>query len=591
MIFSSADILRVLRSSAIIRLSAEIKVVDSKPSYRGEEGLFIYIQQYPQVDEFEASWKIWIESDGSEPDDIVMAELRQLLPRVTVKNGLLTELTVTEFRSEKTKTAPVKPVQSVVDEKAIVTKLEKKFEALAEDIQDRMLLVAPGKPGKDGKDGADGKDGVDGKDGKDGKDLVATEVKLEDLKNVEQGPAKKKGQVLTWDGKQWTNRFIPQLTGTFSAGGDNGGGTAPVSDAVSATVQWKYKAGPLTDPLEDGAFHTDVIEGGLVTKIRISSTTGRNNDITVLINDLLSQGYDRLYIAQTADLSQAQLYLITGYGPVTGGTELTVAHLQTAGIEPDYIGNANYEFYISQSAGAGTSGVLSVNTKTGNVVLDAADVGAATAAQGLLADTAVQPGDLATVATSGAYGDLTGAPTLGTAASTDAADYATAAQGALADSAVQPGDLSTVATSGDYGDLLNKPYIPASTTDLLDVSTETPVNGEVLTWNQATGKWEPVAPVTGGIADAPGDGEHYVRKNGVWAELAESSLAAESESKTMAYDGSGRLSTVTGATTLTTVTYNPDDTVATVTKVVGGVTVVKTFAYDGNGNLLSISIS
>lgn len=48
---------------------------------------------------------------------------------------------------------------------------------------------------------------------------------------------------------------------------------------------------------------------------------------------------------------------------------------------------------------------------------------------------------LATVATSGAYADLSGVPTLGTAASTDAADYATAAQGALAESALQPGDL------------------------------------------------------------------------------------------------------------------------------------------------------
>ena len=91
------------------------------------------------------------------------------------------------------------------------------------------------------------------------------------------------------------------------------------------------------------------------------------------------------------------------------------------------------------------------------------------------AQTAVQPGDLATVATTGAYSDLsgtptlatvatsgdyddlTGKPTLGTAAATDSTDYATAAQGALADSAVQPGDLATVATTGDYDDLTGKP--------------------------------------------------------------------------------------------------------------------------------------
>ena len=75
---------------------------------------------------------------------------------------------------------------------------------------------------------------------------------------------------------------------------------------------------------------------------------------------------------------------------------------------------------------------------------------AATAAQGALADSATQPGDLATVATSGsyndlanlptlfsgAYADLTGKPTLGTAAATASTDYATAAQGATADSAL-----------------------------------------------------------------------------------------------------------------------------------------------------------
>ena len=52
----------------------------------------------------------------------------------------------------------------------------------------------------------------------------------------------------------------------------------------------------------------------------------------------------------------------------------------------------------------------------------------------------VQPSDLATVATTGAYSDLSGLPTLGTAAATDATAYATAAQGSLADSAVQPND-------------------------------------------------------------------------------------------------------------------------------------------------------
>jgi hypothetical protein len=56
---------------------------------------------------------------------------------------------------------------------------------------------------------------------------------------------------------------------------------------------------------------------------------------------------------------------------------------------------------------------------------------------------------LAAVATSGAYGDLTGRPTLGTAAATEVGAYATAAQGAKADTAVQPAGLSSYVQTSD----------------------------------------------------------------------------------------------------------------------------------------------
>lgn len=57
-------------------------------------------------------------------------------------------------------------------------------------------------------------------------------------------------------------------------------------------------------------------------------------------------------------------------------------------------------------------------------------------------------------------------PTLGTAAAADTGDFATAAQGALADSATQPGDLADVATSGSYTDLTSTPTIPDALADL-----------------------------------------------------------------------------------------------------------------------------
>lgn len=71
-----------------------------------------------------------------------------------------------------------------------------------------------------------------------------------------------------------------------------------------------------------------------------------------------------------------------------------------------------------------------------------------------LSATAVQPGDLATVATTGAYGDLSGLPTLGTAAATDATAYATAAQGALADTAVQPAAISDFVSGTGVTDIV-----------------------------------------------------------------------------------------------------------------------------------------
>lgn len=89
----------------------------------------------------------------------------------------------------------------------------------------------------------------------------------------------------------------------------------------------------------------------------------------------------------------------------------------------------------------------------------------ATAAQGTLADSAVQPADI------------------GTAAAQDVGYFATAAQGTLADSATQPGDLATVATSGSYNDLSNKPTVPTNLDSLTDVVITSATTGQGLQYN------------------------------------------------------------------------------------------------------------
>ena len=85
---------------------------------------------------------------------------------------------------------------------------------------------------------------------------------------------------------------------------------------------------------------------------------------------------------------------------------------------------------------------------------------------------------LATVASTGGYSDLTGKPTLGTAAATAVADYATAAQGALADSALQ--------------DITGE-----SIENLSDVASMTPSEGQALVYG--SGVWA-AADMAGGIA-------------------------------------------------------------------------------------------
>lgn len=73
---------------------------------------------------------------------------------------------------------------------------------------------------------------------------------------------------------------------------------------------------------------------------------------------------------------------------------------------------------------------------------------------------------------------------LGTAALSAAGDFATAAQGVLAGTAVQPADLADVATSGDYADLLNVPatFAPtAHTHTASEISDASAIGQSVMT--------------------------------------------------------------------------------------------------------------
>ena len=130
---------------------------------------------------------------------------------------------------------------------------------------------------------------------------------------------------------------------------------------------------------------------------------------------------------------------------------------------------------------------------------------------------------LATVATSGAYADLSGTPTLSTVATS----------GAYADLSGTP-TLSTVATSGAYGDLSGTPAAYASTSiDALsdvDTTTSAPTNGQTLVWNSAGSKWLPGTVGAGDmVGPASATDNALVRFDGTTGKLSQTSLVTVSD--------------------------------------------------------------
>ena len=343
MILSSADILRILGGSEIIRLSAKLKIVDGKPALSGAEGLFIYIDRFPKTDEFQATWTIYIESDGSEPDDLVLAEIKKLLPSVKVEPGLMTTVTTTDFLSANTQRAPEasKQVQAQVD----LTQYEERFQALVEDVQDQMLLVTSGRPGRDGRDG------VNGKDGRNGRDIVATETELEDLANVEQGIAKENGQVLTWKDGKWQNLFVPQIVSSISGG--SGGGASALNDLTDVEVpspqdgdslvwnettqvwesvpvsngslisngEWRFSSQTTGGPSSGYVFFNNA-DPSLATELYIHEINNNGKDVGVFLQELIVPGV-KIYVQDSRDSDNAVLFTATS-NPVDNGAFKTV---------------------------------------------------------------------------------------------------------------------------------------------------------------------------------------------------------------------------------------------------------------------------
>lgn len=283
------------------------------------------------------------------------------------------------------------------------------------------------------------------------------------------------------DGKQDALGFTPQDAASKGAAngyaGLDGAGKVPISQLPASLMEYKgtWNAATNTPVLADGigdvgdsyritaGAERDLGSGvtawpvngyaiyngstweasGSAAEAGVTTLNGRSGDVVLGKADVGLASVDNTADASKAVASAAKLTTARTINGVAfdGTANITIADATkepkiTAGSAGQYWrGDKSWQTLDAAAvAGLGTAATTNASAY-------------ATAAQGTAADSAVQPGDLSAVATSGAYSDLTGTPS-----------------------------LAAVATSGSYSDLGGTPAIPDSLTDLDTTVTGTQLN-------------------------------------------------------------------------------------------------------------------
>jgi hypothetical protein len=215
----------------------------------------------------------------------------------------------------------------------------------------------------------------------------------------------------------------------------------------------------------------------------------------------------------TADISGLATVASTGaYSDLTGAP--TLATVATTGAYSD----------LSGTPTLGTAAAEDVGTLAGNVVqldgtaklpavdgsqltnLPSAPVTSVAGKTGAVTLVAGDISGLATVATTGAYSDLTGTPTLGTAAAEDV--------GTLAGNVVQlNGSAQLPAVDGSLLTGITASVVALN--DVGDVNAPTPANTNVIKYNSTSGDWE-----SGAVAASEVSGLATVATTGAYSDLS-----------------------------------------------------------------------
>jgi hypothetical protein len=235
---------------------------------------------------------------------------------------------------------------------------------------------------------------------------------------------------------------------------------AYMTDAMGAGPQWHYAL-----PLD-----------------ALSAAMGNGSNIQVVLNVSTTQ----TFASPSTVYRNAQV--------MSNGQVQTAAGVNWVVITPTSTGIPGEGTVISVSMAASSNRVSVTGgpvTFTGTFNIDVVEANLNIGNMGgTLASTKVT--GLSTVATSGAYADLTGRPTLATVAGTGAYSDLTgkptfstvATSGSYLDLNNKP-SLSTVATSGSYTDLTNKPSIPTQYTDAMARAAISVTGG--ASYNASTG--------------------------------------------------------------------------------------------------------
>lgn len=393
-----------------------------------------------------------------------------------------------------------------------------------------------------GADGQDGQNGRDGSDGKDGKDGLAATISVGTVTTGQAGTSASVTNSGTSSAAVF-NFTIPRgdtgatgadgysPTASVSKSGDtatititdkNGTTTAAVTDGATPTID-NALSWTSTNPVENQAIRKTIFvknssddkEAGiniafsnpnLNPYVHIGSKTGStkgNKSVGIGYNSE-SSAVRSVAIGDSATASKregvalgpsataGQYSLSIGYntntvpnystavGPyakvLTGATNATAIGYQSEADEAETV-----------SVGKSTNKRRIVNVANGTTATDAATVGQIpTKTSDLTNDgadntsTYVEADELATVATSGLYSDLTGTPTIPAAqVNSDWNSNSGVSQ------ILNKPSLATVATSGSYSDLTNKPTIPTVNNATLTIQ-KNGTNVQTFTANQST---------------------------------------------------------------------------------------------------------